>query len=151
MPLSFAHLPHMGLLMGQKLSNLVPPEFRLCRTPISQTTGCIYSMEWSRLAVVQRHNHLPICPLWTCRWTKNLSNLVPTGSKFCGMYIIETTAQIFSIWSSLELSWPGVVQRHGNQNTCLWNSSTDFLSSKFYGVVPTCNCAASYNLPIWSM
>ena len=59
--------------------------------------------------------HLPICPIWACSWAKNLSNMVPTGSRLGGMHITETAEQIFSIWSSLELSRPVVVQCYGHE------------------------------------
>ena len=43
---------------------------------------------------------------WLHNGPKNLSNLVPEGSRHCG--ISETAGQIFSIWSFLELSRPVV-------------------------------------------
>ena len=54
---SFAHLPHMGLSMGQKLQ--VPLGARFCGTHISETTGWIYtiwnSIELSKPAAAQHH------------------------------------------------------------------------------------------------
>ena len=52
-----------------------------------------------------------ICLTWGCPWTKNLSNLVPAGSRLCRMYISETAERI---WSYLEFSWLVVVHRYSH-------------------------------------
>ena len=112
MSCSFAHLPHVGLTMGK--TSLAPVRSRLCRMHISETAGQIYpipsSMELSRSVAVQRHSNLPIYHLWTCPWV----NQIPLGSRFCGTHISETTGWIYTIWSSMELSQPVVVQHHGH-------------------------------------
>ena len=36
------------------------------------------------------HGHSPICHIWACPWTKNMSNLAQIGSRLCGMQISET-------------------------------------------------------------
>ena len=54
---------------------------------------------------------MTICPIWACQRAKNLSNLVPDGSRFCGMHISDTTGQMLSIRRSFELSRPVVVPR----------------------------------------
>ena len=73
-------------MTGSSCSNLLPLESGLCGNHSSETTGWIYSirscMECPRSVVVQHHNHLPTCPIWACPWTKNLSNLVPAGSRY---------------------------------------------------------------------
>ena len=60
----FAHLPHMGLPMGQKLVKSGSTWARLCGTHISETPGWICtnrsSMELSRPVVVQHHGHLTL-------------------------------------------------------------------------------------------
>ena len=73
-------------------------------------------MELSRPEVLQRHDHLSICPVWACPWAKNFSILAPMGSRLCWMHIpeFETAGQIYSIQSSMELSGPVVVQSHGH-------------------------------------
>ena len=60
----FAHLPHMGLPMGQKLVKSGSTWARLCGTHISETIGWIYtissSMELSRPVVVHHRGHLTL-------------------------------------------------------------------------------------------
>ena len=60
----FAHLPHMGLPMGQKLVKSGSTWARLCGTHIFETAGWIYtiqsSMELSRPVVVQHLGHLTL-------------------------------------------------------------------------------------------
>ena len=89
-----------------------------CRTHIFVTACQIFSIwssvELSRPLVVHCHSHLPICPIWACPWAKNLSNLPQIGSKLCGTHISETAGWIYTIWSSMELSRPVVVQQHGH-------------------------------------
>ena len=71
----------------------------------------------------------------------------------CGMHISETTGQIFSIQSYVELSRPEIVQHHGHlptgqklvksgtsgvqtfQNVYHWNHWTDLLHFKFYRII----------------
>ena len=72
-----------------------------CGTHISVTAWWIFSVqssvEFSRPVVVHRHGHLPICPIWACPWTKNLSNLAQIGSRLCGTHISDTAGWIDSI------------------------------------------------------
>ena len=62
-----------------------------CGTHISVTAWWIFSIwssvELSRPVVVHCHGHLPICPIWTCPWAKNLSNFPQIGSRLCGTHI----------------------------------------------------------------
>ena len=48
----------------------------------------------SRPVIVHCHGHLPICPIWACPWTKNLSNLAQIGSRLCGKQISGTAGWI---------------------------------------------------------
>ena len=50
--------------------------------------------ELSRPVIVHCHGHLPICPIWACPWTKNLSNLAQIGSRLCGKQISGTAGWI---------------------------------------------------------
>ena len=72
-----------------------------CGTHISVTAWWIFSvrssMELSRPVVVHCHAHLPICPIWTCPWAENLSNLPQIGSRLCGSHISETAGWIYPI------------------------------------------------------
>ena len=68
-------------------------------------------MEFSRHKVVQRHGHLPICPIWVGPWAKNLPNLLPV---MCRTRSSEIAGQIYSNQSSVELSRPVVMQHHNN-------------------------------------
>ena len=52
------------------------------------------SVELSRPVAVHWYGHLPICPIWACLWTKNLSNLAQIGSRLCGTQISETAGWI---------------------------------------------------------
>ena len=87
------------------------------------------------------------------------TNLEPAGATLCGSHISDTTGRIYSVWSSMDLPRFVVVQRHGNLpmwprwacpwslplgwNAYLWNRWTDFLRSKFCGIVQTCSGAVS--------
>ena len=72
-----------------------------CGTHISVTAWRIFSIwssvELSRPLVVHCHGHSPICPIWACPWTKNLSNLPQIGSRLCGSHISETAGWIYPI------------------------------------------------------
>ena len=63
---------------------------RLCGTHISETARWIFSirssMELSGPEVVQRHVHLPICPIRACPFAL-CSNLASAGSRFYGTHI----------------------------------------------------------------
>ena len=76
-----------------------------CGTHISVTAWRIFtvrsSVELSRPVVVHCHGHLPICPIWACPWTKNLSNLAQIGSRLCGTHISET----LDGFTPFEVSW----------------------------------------------
>ena len=48
----------------------------------------------SRPVIVHSHGHLPICPIWACPWTKNLSNLAQIGSRLCRKQISGTAGWI---------------------------------------------------------
>ena len=50
--------------------------------------------ELSRPVIVHCHGHLPICPIWACPWTKDLSNLAQIGSRHCGKLISGTAGWI---------------------------------------------------------
>ena len=96
-----------------------------CGTHISVTAWWIFtvrsSVELSRPVVVPCHGQLPICPIWTCPWAKNSSNLAKIGSRLCGTHISETTGWIYPIWSFMDLSGPAVVQRHSYLPICsIW-------------------------------
>ena len=69
-----------------------------CGTHISVTAWRIFSIqssvELSRPVVVHCHGRLPICPIWTCPWAKNLSNLPQIGSRLCGTHVSETVGWI---------------------------------------------------------
>ena len=96
-----------------------------CGTHISVTAWWIFtvrsSVELSRPVVVPCHGQLPICPIWTCPWAKNSSNLAKIGSRLCGTHISETTGWIYPIWSFMDLSGPVVVQRHSYLPICpIW-------------------------------
>ena len=71
-------------------------------------------MELSWPVGVQHQGHLPICPLGACPWAINMSNLGPMVSRLCGTHIPKTAWRIYSIRSSIGLSWPVVVQQHGH-------------------------------------
>ena len=72
-----------------------------CGTHISVTARWIFSIrssvELSRPVGVHCHGHMPICPIWSCPWAKNLSNLPQIGSRLCGTHISETAAWIYPI------------------------------------------------------
>ena len=98
---------------------------RLCGSHISETAGQIFpvrsSMELSRPEAVHCHGRSPISPIWTCPWGKNMSNLAHFGYRLCGTHISETAEGIYSIQSSMELSRPVGVQRHGHLPICpIW-------------------------------
>ena len=118
---------------------------RLCETHISETAGRIFSvwssMELSRPVVVQRHGHLPICPIWACPWAKNFTECI-------------SLKPLDGFTPFMDLSRPIVVQHHSNLPICpIWacpwakNLSNqaalgpDFVEpmdlhrSKFYGIV----------------
>ena len=72
-------------------------------------------MDLSRPVVVQHYSFLPICPIWACPWTKKLvKSGNGTWARLCGTHISETTGWIYTIWSSVKLSRPVVVQHHGH-------------------------------------
>ena len=48
-----------------------------------------------RPAAVHCNGHLPICPIWTCPWTKNLSNMQQIGFRLCG------THNLWNCWMDL--------------------------------------------------
>ena len=126
-------------------------------------------MEFSRHKVVQRHGHLPICPIWVGPWAKNLPNLLPV---MCRTRSSEIAGQIYSNQSSVELSRPVVMQHHSNlpigpiwacicikilskqvplgsrlcrthiAETTGWTYLIVWL--KFCGIVQTCSCATSW-------
>ena len=81
----FAHLPHMGLLMCQKLVKSGSTWARLCRTHISETAAWIYtiwsSMELSRHLVVQHHGHLKV-KFWKC-FISGMGGLIDMERKVC--------------------------------------------------------------------
>ena len=62
--LLFAHLPHMGFTMGEKLVKSDSTRARRCVTHISESVEWIYtiqsSMELSRPVIVQHHGHLTL-------------------------------------------------------------------------------------------
>ena len=68
---------------------------QICGTHIAVTAWRIYSapssVELYRPVIVHCPGHLPICPIWACPWTKNLSNLAQIGSRLFGTQICETT------------------------------------------------------------
>ena len=74
---------------------------KLAETHISVTAWRIFSIrssvELSRPVGVHCHGHMPICPLWACPWSKNLSNLPQIGSRLCGTHISETAGWIYPI------------------------------------------------------
>ena len=53
-----------------------------------------FKVLWNCLDLYLCHGHLPICPIWTCPWAKNLAYQVPLGSPHCGTQISETTGWI---------------------------------------------------------
>ena len=85
---------------------------------ISETAGWIYSissfMDLPRHVVVHRHSYLPICPIWAFPVARNLSKQAALGPDFAENRISETTGWINTIWSSVELSRPVVVQHRGH-------------------------------------
>ena len=70
-------------------------------------------MDLPRHVIVQRHSYMPICPKWACPLARNLSNLAALRPDFAEP-ISGTTGWIYTIWSSVELSRPVVVQHHGH-------------------------------------
>ena len=72
-----------------------------CGTHISVTAWRIFSIwssvELSRPVGVHCHGHMPICPIWTCPWAKNLWNLPQIGSRLCGTHISEIAGWIYPI------------------------------------------------------
>ena len=103
---------------AKDLSNLPQIGSRLCRTHISETAGWIYPIQsfvdLSRPVVVQRHNYLPICPIWACPWAKNLSNQAELGPDFVEPISLKPMEGCITIWSSMELFRPVVVQHRGH-------------------------------------
>ena len=103
--------------LANNLSNLPQIGSRLCGTHISETAGWIYHiqsfMDLSGPEVVQGHSYLPICPIWAYPWAKNKKS-GSTWARLCGTHISETTGWIPTIWGSIELSRPVVVQHHGH-------------------------------------
>ena len=71
-------------------------------------------MDLSRPVVLQCHSYLPIFPIWACPWAKNFVISGSTWARFCGTHISETAGLIYTIWSSMALSRPVVVQHHGH-------------------------------------
>ena len=71
-------------------------------------------MDLSRPVVVQRHSYLPICPMWVHPWAKNLSNQAALRPNFVEPISLKPLECIYTIWSSMELSRPVVVQHHGH-------------------------------------
>ena len=71
-------------------------------------------MELPRPIVAQRHIYLPICPIWTCSWAKNLSNQAALGPDFAEPISLEPLDGSIWIWSSMELSRRVVVQHHAH-------------------------------------
>ena len=69
-------------------------------------------MDLSRPVVVHCHSYLPICPIWACPWAKNLSNHAALGPDFTKPISKKSTGWIYTIWGSMELSRPVVVQHH---------------------------------------
>ena len=88
-------------------------------------------------------------------WAKNLSNLVPAGSRLSRMHISETFRQILSIQCSLEFSTPVVVKGYGHLPISpIWVAHgprhislkpLDGFSPRFHGNVLICSCAASWS------
>ena len=102
---------------GGRLPNLRNPYLCNCLMDFHRSKLC----GMSRPVVVHCHGHLPICPIWACPWTKNLSNLAQIGSRLCGTHISETTGWIYPIWSFMDLSGPVVVQCHSYLPICpIW-------------------------------
>ena len=68
---------------------------QICGFHIAVTAWRIYSapssLELYRPVIVHCPGHLPICPIWACPWTKNLSNLAQIGSRLFGTQICDTT------------------------------------------------------------
>ena len=68
-----------------------------CGTNISVTTGPIFSV-WSSVQLsspVHCYDHLPICSIWACPWTKNVSRLPQIASRHCGAHISESAEWIY--------------------------------------------------------
>ena len=106
-PYTLAHWPKSCQQLG----------FRRCGMHVSEIAGWIYPiwsfMDLSWPVLVQCHSYLPICPIWVCSWAKNWSNQAALGPD-CGTHISEFAGWIYTIWSSMELFRPVVVQHHGH-------------------------------------
>ena len=75
---------------SRRLLDLRDPYLCNCLTDFLHSKFC----ELSRPVIVHCHGHLPICPIWACPWTKNLSNLPQIGSRLCGKQISGTAGWI---------------------------------------------------------
>ena len=127
-----------------------------CGTHISVIAWRIFSirssMKSSRPVVVHCHDHVPICPIWACPWTKSLSHLP--------QIVERISLKSLDGFTTFKVSWTcQVVQRHSYLPICpvwacpwaktcqirqhlgqtlrnpyLWTRWIDLYHSKFYGI-----------------
>ena len=81
-----------------------------CGTHISVTAWQIFSawssVEFSRPVVMHCHGYLPICPMWSCPWAKNLSNLHKLGPDFAeriSLKLLDRFTPFKVSWTCLDL------------------------------------------------
>ena len=121
---------------------------------ISETTGWVYSIQSSvdfcTPVVAQYHGNLPDRD---CPWAKNLSNMVPVGSRLCislkpldGFYLCPWAKSFSSEITFIGSSWLVVVQHQGHfppmgmpMAKTLSLQMLNGFSSKFCEIVEICS------------
>ena len=116
------YMPHMGLPLDQKILHQCGPEFAECISSKMLDRFTPFKVPWNFLDL-KLCNVMVVCPF--------VPYGLSQGPKTCqiwhqwgpnnGMHISETTGQIYSIQSSVELPIPVVVQHDRNLPICpIW-------------------------------